>query len=185
MAGGHNRGGLPGYVGHTCRGQNAARDGSPRPRLTDLFQTSTRQRATVIGTAPARQSRKATSRRVAAAARRSVSEFAKQMSSGDARRKLARKNGMARSPHQRTARGRDFAPAKSERPLRAQGFRGFAPVPIRAPARSRDFASAKSESDSSAAGVWGGAPIKKGRLLATSLIPNTKLLTANTQDNLS
>ena len=31
----------------------------------------------------------------------------------------------------------------------------------------------------------GICPVKKGRLLETSLIPNTKLLTANTQDNLS
>ena len=31
----------------------------------------------------------------------------------------------------------------------------------------------------------GRSPVKKGRLLETSLIPNTKLLTANTQDNLS
>ncbi len=51
-----------------------------------------------------------------------------------------KENGMARSPHQRTARGRDFASAKLERPLRAQGFRGYAPVLIRAPERSRDFA---------------------------------------------
>ena len=100
MAGGHNRGGLGGCVGHACLSQNATRDGYPRPGLTDLPQTSLRRRLIIIEAPSAHQStgaaaglclqsRKATSRRAASAARRSVSDFAKRMSSEDARRWLA------------------------------------------------------------------------------------------------
>ena len=66
---------------------------------------------------------------VAQAARRSGSEFAKRMSSGDARRRYRRSprtrtplNGLTKKSASADRPGPGFRTAKSERPLRAQGF---------------------------------------------------------------
>ncbi len=102
---------------------------SPRTRTPPNGSTSESASADRRGRGTLRQqSRKVTPAGAARAARRSGSEFAKRMSSGDARRRHRRSPRTRTPPNGSTSEsasadrpGPGFRAAKSERPLRAQG----------------------------------------------------------------
>ena len=146
------------------------------------------------GTLP-RQSRKATPGRAAQAARRSVSEMSqtskqriRPAKACQSPRTRTRLNGLTRKCSSEHRPGPGFRTAKSKRPLRAQGS-GDMPR-IKSPHQRTGAVAGLCPGEvgkrlECRRGLGRSPNQKKGRLLETSLIPNTKLLTANTQDNLS